>query len=88
MDSEASMTDTVELCSLKIGEKGRVEGMELLGTVRRRLLDLGFVEGTVVECVGKSPMGDPMAFLVRGAVIALREKDCRAIAVKRIGEGG
>ena len=49
--------------------------------MRRRLFDIGLVPGTRVTCVGKSPMGDPAAFLIRGAVIALRLKDCKNIAV-------
>ena len=49
--------------------------------MRRRLFDIGLVPGTRVTCVGKSPMGDPAAFLIRGAVIALRLKDCENITV-------
>jgi ferrous iron transport protein A len=39
------------------------------------LLDLGLTRDTVVEAVQKSPAGDPIAYLVRGAVIALRSED-------------
>ena len=50
--------------------------------MRRRLLDIGLVENTRVECVGQSPSGDPKAFLIRGAVIALRLSDCAMIPLK------
>ena len=53
-------------------------------TVRRRLLDIGLTPGTRVECIGKSPGGDPKAFLIRGAVIALREEDCAGIFVSEL----
>ncbi len=43
--------------------------------MRRRLQDIGLIEGTKVEMYTKSPSGDPIAFLIRGAVIALRTED-------------
>ena len=51
------------------------------GSIRRRLLDIGLVEDTEVECLGKSPLGDPCAYLIRGAVIAIRSEDCRNILI-------
>ena len=51
--------------------------------MRRRLLDIGLTPDTVVECVGKSPAGDPKAFLIRGAVIAIRSEDCAEILIKQ-----
>ena len=47
--------------------------------MRRRLLDLGLIEGTVVECLYESPGGALSAFLIRDAVIALRRSDSRDI---------
>ena len=49
--------------------------------MQRRLRDLGLIEQTRVLCLGRSPMGDPSAYLIRGSVIALRRCDCRAIRV-------
>jgi len=49
--------------------------------MRRRLLDIGLIENTDVECLGRSPGGDPTAFLIRGAVIAIRSEDCRDILI-------
>lgn len=63
------------------GEKATVKQLLSSGTIRRRLLDIGLTENTEVECVGKSPAGDPTAFLIRGAVIAIRSEDSEAILV-------
>ncbi len=52
------------------------------GDMRRRLLDIGLIPGTRVECIGKSPGGDPKAFLIRGAVIAIRAEDAAGIIVE------
>lgn len=78
---------TEELCALRVGDRGRVSHIGISGAFRRRLLDLGLVEGAEVECVGKSPMGDPSAYLIRGAVIALRSGDCRLISIVRTDDG-
>lgn len=71
------------LAALRSGEYGRVRYIGVGGALRRRLLDLGLVENTIVRCVGVSPMGDPAAYLIRGAVIALRAADSAHIIISR-----
>lgn len=67
---------------LKPGEKAVVKSLLAHGSMRRRLLDIGLVEGTRVECVGISPLGNPAAYLIRGAVIAIRSADSRDVIVE------
>ena len=64
------------LSSLKIGEKGTVLGISkaLRGQQRRRLMDLGVVPGTEVVAEMKGVFGDPTAYRIKGASIALRKK--------------
>jgi DtxR family Mn-dependent transcriptional regulator len=64
------------LSSLKIGEKGIVLGISkaLRGQQRRRLMDLGVVPGTEVVAEIKGAFGDPTAYRIKGASIALRKK--------------
>ena len=70
------------------GERVTVERLEVGSDIRRRFLDLGLVENTPIECIGRSPGGDPSAYLIRGAVIAIRAKDCRGIYVRRASDEG
>lgn len=65
------------------GQKAVVLRLDLRGGMRRRLQDLGLICGTMIECVGVSPLGDPIAFLIRGAVIAVRRADCARVLVSR-----
>lgn len=67
------------------GEVARVLGIHpaFQGPQRRRLLDLGLVPGTRVEAELRSASGDPVAFRVRGALIALRKDQARWILVDR-----
>ncbi len=78
------MDTQIGLHELTIGQRAVVESLHMSGGMRRRLLDIGLVEQTTIECVGCAPSGDPMAFCIRGAVIALRCEDCRRICVRRL----
>lgn len=75
---------SVSLSSLAENEKGRVKEILINGPIRRRLMDLGLIKGTIVKVLQKAPFGDPIAYLIRGAVIALRQEVSSMISVKRI----
>lgn len=75
------MSNIKKLSDLKQGQKAKVRELKSTGNIRRRLLDIGLVEGTEVECLHKSPTGDPTAFLIRGAVIAIRSEDSSNILI-------
>ncbi len=70
---------SLNLSELQIGQSGVVKNIATTGTARRRLLDLGIIEGTRISCVHKSPSGNPVAYNIRGAVIALRTDDSKNI---------
>lgn len=72
----------IPLCDMKTGTYATVIKLDTKGDLRRRLMDIGLVKGTLVECVRKSPAGDPKAYLIRGAVIALRKEDAKTVLVE------
>lgn len=76
------MDGICSLCDIKIGETAVVERLNIHGTMRRRLLDVGLCAGTSVRCVGNSPMGGISAYLIRGAVIAIRACDGKRVLVR------
>ena len=51
--------------------------------MRRRLQDLGLIRGTAVQCLEKSPLGDPTAYRIRGTVIALRKRDAASVRIRQ-----
>lgn len=75
------MNNILSLNELKLGQSAKVRTLLSGGSIRRRLQDIGVIEGTVIECLQKSPAGDPTAYLIRGAVIALRSEDSSNILV-------
>jgi len=72
------------LNTLNPGEKGRVVALSprLRGADRRRMMDLGILPGTMIDVEMTSPSGDPTAYKVRGALIALRKEQARLIQVE------
>ena len=70
------------LSHLGEGETGIVSNILSTGSIRRRLQDIGLIEGTNVKCMQKSPSGDPVAYNIRGAVIALRTEDSGHILIE------
>ena len=58
--------------------------MDQLSNLYQRLLDIGVINGTNVECVLKSPSNDPKAYLIRGAVIAIRNEDAKFIDIDEV----
>ncbi len=78
------MSLQMSLNDIRPGERAIVSALRSVGSMRRRLLDIGLVENTCVECVGRSPCGDPSAYLIRGAVIAIRAEDSSGIMVRAV----
>jgi DtxR family Mn-dependent transcriptional regulator len=74
------------LSTLREGERAAVVGLSsaVRGAERNRLLDLGVVPGTVVEIDMASPAGNPIAYLIRGASIALRREQAERILVRKL----
>ena len=75
------MKNVFPLSELKKGSFARVYKINSCGAMRRRLIDIGLIKDTKVECIGKSAADDPRAYRIRGAVIALRDEDSKNILV-------
>ena len=72
------------LDSLIQGEKGVIKKLLCTGLTRRRFMDLGLVNGTVVEVLMKSFTGDPVAYRVKGTQLAIRNEDAHNIIIERL----
>ena len=77
------MYETLCLSALAEGESAYVTEIRAGPAMDRRLTDLGLVRGTRVTCVLRSPAGDPCAYLIRGALIALRRADADGVWLER-----
>lgn len=71
------------LTDLAIGQTGFIKGISPDFSLYTRLVDIGFSKGSEVECIFKSPLGDPTAYLIKGTVIALRREDAQNVLITR-----
>ena len=80
---EGQFRDSFPLSTLKTGESGRVLAVSRAsrGPERRRFMDLGILPGTLVTAELAAPGGDPVAYRIRGALIALRKEQARKVLV-------
>jgi len=74
------------LSTLRVGETAIISSLSraLRGQQRRRLLDLGIVPGTKIKAVLESIGRDPVAYEVRGTLIALRKNQSDYIFIKEV----
>jgi len=71
-----------KLSELNQGDRAVVVDIHSNDSMRRRLQDLGLIKGAEVSCIQKSPLGDPTAYLICGAVIALRYEDSSCVQIQ------
>ena len=74
----------IGLDKLKINECAIVKRLHNNNDIKRRLLDIGIVPGSRIECVMESPFKDPRAYLVKGAIYAIRNSDAKNVLVDLI----
>ena len=77
---------TFRLSNLEAHEKAKIIGIskECRGEMRRRLLDLGFVNNTLISVDLTSPMKNPRAYLVRDTSIAIRNEQAKFILIEKM----
>ena len=71
----------MRLSELKTGDKAVIVKVYGHGGFRRRILEMGFVRGKVVECVMNAPLNDPVDYRIMGYHISLRRSEAAMIEV-------
>jgi DtxR family Mn-dependent transcriptional regulator len=87
IEAPVKQISALQLADLSAGEYGQILGISpaCRGRMRRRLMDLGFLPGTIVKAEMRGPLGDPMAYTVHGVQVALRYGQSRLIMIRRVG---
>ena len=78
------MNSRIPLKSLKDGQSGQVEKIELEGATKRRLIEMGITPGTRVGVLKRAPLGDPIEILLRGFSLTIRGTDAERIFVSEV----
>ncbi len=72
----------VTLNSLSAGERGTIQRITTSApNVRRRLLEMGLIKGSVVEVIRSAPLGDPIEVKVKGYRLSLRRVEAESVII-------
>ncbi|MGE3287028.1 MAG: FeoB small GTPase domain-containing protein [Pseudonocardia sp.] len=74
------------LDALVPGDRAAVTAVAGPDDVRRRLMQMGFVPGTVVDVIATAPLGDPLEVALRGYRVAVRRTEAAWVAVGEVPE--
>lgn len=75
-------TMNTTLRDLKPGQKARIVNIKGRGGVNKRIVDMGFTPGTMVEVERVAPLGDPIDVKVKGYHLSLRKEEAAGISVE------
>ncbi|WP_252187602.1 FeoA family protein [Anaeromonas gelatinilytica] len=78
------MKNLTGLDKLPVGMTGKIKYMTESSNNRRRLLDLGLTQNSIIRNERLSPSGNPIAYNIRGAIMALRVEDTKNIIIELI----
>lgn len=69
------------LNEVPIGSTVKVEKIEGMGPVKRRMMDMGLTKGTEITILKVAPLGDPLEIIVRGYSLSLRKAEAKCVVV-------
>jgi ferrous iron transport protein A len=67
---------------LKVGEKVFISDIDESHPSHKRLIEIGFTPGQQIELINKSIFNDPVAFSIRGSLVAMRRSEADCILIK------
>ena len=76
------MKNIIPLTSLELNHTGKIVNVECSINIKRRLLDLGIIPNTSITPIFKSTGSDPIAYEIRGTILAIRNQDAENILVR------
>ncbi len=74
------------LADLKTGEKAVIVRVNGHGSFRKRLIEMGFINGKEVRVVLNAPLKDPIEYEIIGYKVSLRREEARQIEVVSVDE--
>lgn len=75
------MTQSIPLPQLQPGQQGVIVRVGGRGPLRRRYLELGLVTGETVRVERVAPLGDPVAYRIKGYTLSLRREEAEHVQV-------
>ncbi len=82
-EKPSTAAPAVRLSELEVGDSARVVRIDATGSIRRRLLEMGFIRGEKLTVAKLAPLGDPMELVIKGYHLSLRREEGACIVVAR-----
>ena len=71
----------MRLSDLKTGERGVIVKVTGHGGFRKRIVEMGFIKGKVVDVLQNAPLQDPVKYKIMGYEVSLRRSEAEMIEV-------
>jgi DtxR family transcriptional regulator, Mn-dependent transcriptional regulator len=88
LEKNNAMNNAIPLSTLAPGELSTITHIGGSSALRRRCLEMGIVKGEAISVERVAPLGDPVAYLVKGYCLSLRRADAEQILVTKGGVTG
>ena len=75
--------NTCKLSDMLPGDDGQVLVVQSAENIKRRFYEIGLIPKTIISCLASAPGGDPKAYRIRGAVIAIRREDSDGVVIHK-----
>jgi len=75
------MDQAIQLHLLRPGQRGTISKVNGTGALRRRFVEMGIVKGETILTERNAPLGDPVAYYIKGYHLALRREEAAQIEV-------
>ena len=72
----------MKLSELKTGEHGVIVKVIGHGSFRKRIVEMGFIKGKMVEVLLNAPLMDPVKYKIMGYEVSLRRSEAEMIEVE------
>ena len=76
----------MKLSELKTGEKGVIVKVLGHGGFRKRIVEMGFIKGKIVEVLLNAPLQDPVKYKIMGYEVSLRHNEADMIEIISVEE--
>jgi Fe2+ transport system protein FeoA len=75
------MSESIQLHLLRPGQRGTITKVNGASALRRRFVEMGIVKGETILIERDAPLGDPVAYFIKGYHLALRREEAAHIEV-------
>lgn len=76
----------MRLSDLKTGERGVIVKVTGHGGFRKRIVEMGFIKGKVVDVLQNAPLQDPVKYKIMGYEVSLRRSEAEMIEIISVEE--